>query len=378
MNETTFDLTEAVDYHYNGFPPLNIDASKLLRPISEASSAIARYDQMLKGMHNSSILLAPLRNQEAVISSRMEGTVSTLDEVLQYEADQESGEQKKEAVRHRQEAMEVALYSHALRNAQKSLEEGAPISPYLVRSAHKQMLLIGRGASSKPGEFKTEQNYIADQIKKKILFRPISPNFLNDGLDLFFKYVSDEGIEPLIQAAVSHLEFEALHPFKDGNGRIGRMLITLLLWQRKVISEPHFYVSAYFEKNRDEYIDRMRGVSTTGEWTGWIVFFLRGLEAQAMLNLSVSENIKELYDAMKDRFREILSSQWSVTALDFVFSTPIFRNNTFTSKSGIPAATAHRFTRILSDEGLLRTIIPPSGRRPAMYAFEPLLKIVRS
>lgn len=372
-----FDLTEAVKYHYDQFPPKEINATKLIKPLAAAASSLARYDQMLKGMHNSEILLAPLRRQEAVISSRMEGTVSTLDEVLRYEADKE-GDGEHYDTRYRGEAIEVFLYARAMRSAQRHMEEGGELSSWLLRSMHTELLSFGRGAHMSPGEYKNEQNYLADKIKRKILFIPISPERLNDGMENLFSFIGNDDWEILVRTALAHLEFEALHPFKDGNGRIGRMLITLMLWRYGVISAPHFYVSSYFEQNRDEYIDRMREVSRSGAWSEWIVFFLDALDQQAQQNLSIAEQIRSLYEEMKDRFRETLSSQWSTLALDFLFSKPIFRNNAFTGRSGIPPATAHRFTRALLDAGFLETVEPSAGRRPALYAFEPLLSIVRS
>lgn len=331
---------------------------------------------MLKGMHNSEILLAPLRSQEAVISSRIEGTISTLDEVLRYEADQENDNAAPQSV-HRPDAIEVALYARALVNAQRRIEDGAPLSSWLIRGAHGQLLSFGRGAGSNPGQFKVDQNYLADAMKRKVLFRPIDPRFLSQGMDALFTYINESDDEILIKTAVSHLEFAALHPFNDGNGRIGRMLITLMLWQQQIISAPHFYISAYFEEHRDEYIDRMREVSSDAKWTEWIVFFLRGLEAQAARNLTTAERIRGLYEDMKERFPQKLSSPWAIKALDFLFSRPVFRNNVFISRSGIPSATARRIVRVLAQEGLLTTLDPPAGRRPALYAFEPLLRIVR-
>ncbi|MDO6676337.1 Fic family protein [Tenacibaculum sp. 1_MG-2023] len=174
-----------------------------------------------------------------------------------------------------------------------------------------------------------------------------------------------------------HLEFEALHPFQDGNGRIGRMLITLLLWSSGTISEPHFYVSGYLEEHKDQYIDTMRNVSENDDWESWCIFFLNAIEKQAIRNLEIAESIKNLYEEMKHVFSDTLSSKWSVNALDYIFTNPIFRNNRFTSKSGIPGPTAARFTRMLLDKELLRTIEESSGRRPALYAFEPLLRLVR-
>lgn len=368
------DLSQAVEYHYGRFPPGNIDAHKLIKPLSAAVAALARYDQMLKGMHNSEILLAPLRNQEAVVSSRMEGTISTLDEVLRYEADKEGDEASQH---YRSEAVEVYLYSRALSGAQAALESGSPLSPHLLRSAHKVLLGFGRGAAASPGSFKTEQNYLADRGRKRVLFVPIKPEFLTDGLERLFALIDGDDWEILVRTALAHLEFEALHPFKDGNGRIGRMLITLMLWRSGAISAPHFYISGYFDDHKDEYIDRMRDVSANGAWTEWIIFFLDAIEQQAMRNLSQAEAIRSLYEEMKEIFRELLSSRWSTAALDFMFSRPVFRNNVFTGKSNIPPQTAHRFTRILSENGLITTLEASAGRRPAMYSFEPLLNLVR-
>jgi len=370
------DLSQAVGYHYDQFPPTNIDALRLVKPISAAAAALARYDQMLKGMHNSEILLAPLRNQEAVVSSRMEGTISTLDEVLRYEADKEERDGADDH-RYRSEAIEVYLYSRALTAAQHSLEEGAPLSSHLIRSAHRMLLSFGRGAAANPGSFKTEQNYLADRGRRQVLFVPIKPEFLIDGLERLFSFIDDEKSEILIRTALAHLEFEALHPFKDGNGRIGRMLITLMLWKYGAISAPHFYISGYFDDRKDEYIDGMRDVSARGAWTDWIIFFLEAIENQANKNLAQAESIRQLYEEMKEVFRELLSSQWSTAALDFLFSRPIFRNNVFTGKSNIPPQTAHRFTRVLAEKGLIQTLEDASGRRPALYSFEPLLRLVR-
>ena len=379
MDKTSsgLDLSGAVSYHYDGFPPELSDHARLIKPLAKASSALARYDQMLKGMHNNEVLLAPLRSQEAVISSRMEGTISTLDEVLRYEADQED-QSSIQADQHRSEAREVYLYSRAMKIAQDSIRDGAPISNWLIRSTHKILLGFGRGSTMKPGEFKTEQNYLADRAKKKVLFIPISPERLIDGMESLLNFMSNEDCEILIRTALAHLEFEALHPFKDGNGRIGRMLIPLMLWKADAISQPHFYMSGYLDQKRDEYIDRMREVSASGDWTDWIIFFLEALEAQSRENLDKAEKIRNLYEEMKEVLRMALSSQWSTNALDFLFTRPVFRNNVFTSKSGIPQATAFRFTRTLTEKGLLIPISSAAGRRPALYAFEPLLAIVRS
>ncbi|PCJ84511.1 MAG: cell filamentation protein Fic [Hyphomicrobiales bacterium] len=377
MSLSEFDLTDAVNYHYGQFPPKDLDYGRLIGPATSAAEALARYDTMLKSLHNSEVLLAPLRSQEALVSSRMEGTISTLDEVLRYEADHEETTEPTGAET-RYEAYEVALFGVAMRSAQKAMQDGQPLSESLIKRAHETLLSFGRGASKSPGQYKIEQNYIGDDRKRKVNFVPISPEQLGPAMEQLIVFINGDSYLPLIAAALAHVEFEALHPFKDGNGRIGRMLITLSLWEKQVISQPHFYVSGYLEEEKGQYVERMRQVSLNGDWTGWCEFFLDALCVQANRNLATAVQINELYDDMKIVFRERLASQWSIVAQDFIFSQPIFRNNRFTQKSGIPKQTAAKFTRMLVDDGLLRELVPASGRRAALYSFEPLMKIVRA
>lgn len=369
------NLKEAVGYHYDQFPPTGIKYEMFIDSIIRATDAIARYDQMLKNMHNSEILLAPLRNQEAVISSRMEGTVSTIDEILKYEADYDN--QDPSTTQARSEVIETLLYRRALTAAQRSMEDGYPLSQSLIKRVHQHLLSFGRGATKSPGELKSEQNYLADKNKKQILFVPISPEKLQEGLDNLFNYVEHSSHPSLLKAAITHIEFEALHPFKDGNGRIGRMLITLMLWKSGIISAPHFYISGYFEDHKDMYIDTMRRVSETGDWNSWCEFFLDAVEQQAKSSLTIAENIRELYEEMKGTFAEVLSSKWSLNALDFVFTNPVFRNNKFAINSQIPNTTAIRFTKALAECGMLAVLEESSGRRSTLYSFEPLMKLVR-
>lgn len=366
---------DTVQYHYGAFPPQALDYQKLLNPTVETAAALTRYDQILAAMHNSEVLLAPLRQQEAVVSSRMEGTISTLDEVLEIQAEEEAGDDAA-FQRARSDAVETLLYSRAMKSVQQHMEDGHPLSQHLVRTAHQMLLSFGRGASKSPGQYKTEQNYIGTR-RGPVSFVPISPDQLQPAMDALFAFIRDPNVTPLLRTAIAHVEFEALHPFKDGNGRIGRMFITLMLWELELIRAPRFYVSAYFEDAREEYIDRMRRVSSHGEWTAWCLFFLEGLKDQAERNIAVAQQIFALYEDMKVQFRELLNSQWSTDALDFMFSNPTFRNNQFTQRTEIPSHVAMTMTRKLRQADLLRQVRPSAGRRPAMYSFEPLLALVR-
>jgi len=368
----SFNFDDAVRYHRGDFPPMTLNHEKLLKPFGEARAALAGYNALLQQSQNKDLLLGPLSRQEAVVSSRIEGTIATLDEVLQFEAD---GDEKSEV--YRQEVLEVYSYHRAMRHAQRLIDDGLPICSRLIRETHSKLLFLGRGADKQPGNFKTETNYIVDRTRKKILFIPIEPHELEDGIAKLEKYIHNDEVEPLLQTAISHVEFEALHPFKDGNGRVGRMLITLSLWSKGLIREPHFYVSSEIEARREEYIERLRLVSSNKEWTEWCVFFFEIIAAQAQNNIIVAEKIIALYAEMKETFRQILASQWTNKTLDYIFAKPVFKNSSFTKEAGIPAPTAARFTKLLADRGLLRTWEPASGRRPALFAFEPLLEIVR-
>ncbi len=375
-----FSFDEAIPYHVNAFPPKSLDYARIINRLGTASSALARYDTRLEGLHNKELLLAPLRNTEAVVSSRMEGTVATLDEVLKIQADADDAgdEDTGHGDRYRTEAIEVYSYTRAMKHAQKLITDGLPICSRVIREAHSRLLFFGRGADKTPGHFKSDQNYVVDQRARKVLFVPISHVKLESGVATLEKYLNDDTVDPLIQTAIAHVEFEALHPFKDGNGRLGRMLIPLNLWQKGKIHAPHFYVSGALEARREEYLDRLRAVSAEDAWTEWVVFFLEAMEEQAYINIAITDRIAALYEDMKEHFRETLSSQWSPVALDYVFGKPVFWNSNFTSTSGIPAQTAHRLSRLLVDSGLLTVVEPASGRRAALLSFQPLLEIVRA
>ncbi|MCF6312524.1 MAG: Fic family protein [Verrucomicrobiales bacterium] len=369
------DTSQAVFYHEGQFPPSSLDYARIMPSLLAATDALARYDQMLKSLHNSEIFLAPLRSQEAVISSRMEGTISTMDEILQLDAEYEEGQDSQPEAR--SEAIETLLYRRSLYTAQRQMEQGRPLSTSLIKSIHQQLLSFGRGAHKAPGAFKNEQNYIGDRGRRQIRFVPIAPEKLESGLDALFSMIETGDYPILLRTALAHVEFEALHPFKDGNGRVGRMLITLLLWNGGAIGAPHFYISRYFEDNKDEYLATMRAVSDTGAWDEWCIFFLQAIKEQAIYNLETAERVRSLYEEMKGRFSELLASKWSVAALDFVFTNPVFYNSRFRKRAGIPNQTAARFTRVLHQEGVLQTVREGSGRRSVVYRFEPLMELVR-
>lgn len=368
------DLSGAVRYHDGQFPPEILDIGIFFDDILAATAALSRYDQMLKTLHNSEILLAPLRSREAVISSRIEGTVSTLDEIWRYEAE---AEHERIAVEVRQDTIETLLYQRTLKSAQQALQDGRPLTSAMLRSMHQGLLSFGRGADKTPGQFKIEQNYIGRRGTRQMDFVPVAPEHLQEGLDNLFTYINDSPHNPLVKTALAHIEFEALHPFKDGNGRIGRMLIPLLLWQMQQISAPHFYISHFFEEHKDEYIARMRQVSAAGGWSDWCAFFCRAISEQAQQSLEIAEQITTLYTDMKARLTDILASKWTLMVLDALFTQPVFKANRFAIQHQIPKPTVQKILKLLLDNNIIVTVESASGRRAALYAFEPLLQLVR-
>ena len=373
INNTTYDCSTAVKYHYGQFPPARIDLQTIFEPLTAALQQLTRYDEKLLQMPNSELLLAPLRQRDAVVSSRMEGTISTLDEVLQLEAGNIA--QRDDGVG-RNEALEVALYARALKQSEHQISQGMDISEHLIKSAHQTMLGYGRGERLSPGQYKSKQNYIGDKRNRRVEFIPVSPDRLGQGMRDLTEFIRSAPEHALLKAAIAHAEFEALHPFDDGNGRVGRMLIPLMLWTQNILSAPHFFVSDYFERNKGEYIERLRAVSSDDDWSGWCRFFMKALEAQADENIRVVTNIQQHYEEMKDRFREVLRSQHFGAALDYVFEHPYFWNNHFVETADAPRSTLRNFTPRLVDAGLLRIVVPPAGRAPGLYAFPALLNII--
>jgi hypothetical protein len=206
-------------------------------------------------------------------------------------------------------------------------------------------------------------------------FIPCSAEALPDAMSAWEAYIHAPAPDALIQLAVLHAEFEAIHPFLDGNGRLGRLIIPLFLKSKGLLSAPNFYLSEYLEAHRDEYYDRLLAVSRDGDWTGWCGFFLRAIIEQAGTNQAKAQAIHALYNARKDWMVDATRSQYGVRALDWFFSRPIFVASDFVSQADIPEPTAKRILRLVRDNGLLREIRPSSGRRPAVLAFPDLLNI---
>lgn len=367
-------LGTPVNYHLGKFPPNDLDLNRLVPFIGPATIALGRYDGLLSAIPNKHVLLSPLTTQEAVLSSKIEGTRVTMGEVLAIEA---GGESEALTQPKRDDAEEVLNYRTAMLACTRDIRD-RPFSQQILRAAHGVLMRGVRGRDKAPGQYRTEQNWIGTRGGeiKDASFVPIAPEHLQGGMDDWERYLNRTDVcDPLVQLAVMHVEFEALHPFKDGNGRLGRMLIPLFLFQRGLLASPDFYMSGYLEENRDAYQDHLRAVSREDAWTEWCIFFLRGITDQAVSNEMKARSILALYERLKTQVVDVTHSQHAIRAVDFIFNTPIFTTSTFIRRSDIPKPTANRILTLLREEGLLVAVREGSGRRPALYCFPELLNI---
>src|SRR6202167_5455629 len=251
-------------------PPLEMDR-ELTRLLSEADHALGRLNGVTSILPNPDLFVSMYVRHEAVLSSQIEGTQSTLVDVLQFEIDANGNE-------HPKDVEEVVNYVRAMNYGLKRLDE-LPLSLRLIREIHGKLLEGVRGANRTPGEFRTSQNWIgpANCTLTTATFVPPPPHEMHQALDNLERFLHETTSFPaLIHCGLAHAQFETVHPFLDGNGRVGRLLITFLLCQRGVLQRPLLYLSHYLKGRRAEYYDRLMAIRNDGDWEGWLRFFLRG------------------------------------------------------------------------------------------------------
>lgn len=253
-----------------------------------------------------------------------------------------------------------------------------PLSLRVVRELHEILLDGVRGGSKAPGSFRKIPNWIgkAGAGIQATRFVPIEASELEAGLAQWERFIHEDAPDRLVQVAIVHAEFEALHPFLDGSGRLGRILIPLLLWQYGLIRKPMFYLSSFLEEHREAYYDRLLAVSRDGDWTGWCRFFLEAVRDQAQENFEKAHAILQLHEAYKPLVIEWTRSQFATAGLEQLFHRPIFKSTDFIDAAEIPAPTARRLLRSFEEKGLIRKVRPARGQNAAMFSFPELMKIV--
>lgn len=274
-------------------PPVpSLDLVPLQKLLVRAGQAIGRLDGVSDVIPDGNLLLYYHVRKEAVLSSQIEGTQSSLSDLLMYESNEAPSVPMDDVV-------EVSSYVAALEHGLTRLKGGFPLSLRLIREMHKILLAKGRGSNKQPGEFRTSQNWIGGTRPGNARFVPPPPDRLMEYLDLFEKYLHAEErpYASLIDAGLIHVQFETIHPFLDGNGRIGRLLITFFLIVMGDLKQPLLYLSLFFKNNREEYYQRLNAVRQTGDWEGWLEFFLTGVSETADQVVETSHAISALFTA---------------------------------------------------------------------------------
>lgn len=350
-------------------PLKNLDWTRFIHLIGESNREVARFDGLLQSMQNPAVLLSPLTTQEAVLSSKIEGTQVTLQEVLEFEADPTEHKEKHDDIE------EVLNYRKAMHYAVENLDK-VSFSGRLIKGVHSILLDGVRGENKDRGNFRSGQVHIGKSKKiEEASYVPPAPHDIVDAFSNLERYCHETEKDDLVQLAIIHAQFEIIHPFWDGNGRVGRIILPLFLYFKKVLTSPMFYLSAYFEKNRDEYYQYLKGVSEKNDWESWIEYFLQAVVTQAKENVIKAKAIHSLYDQKKKKIVELTHSQYAIQALDFIFSCPIFTSAQFVEHSGVPYRTAQRILLELAKGGVVKEIRSKKGRSSAVYLFTKLIKI---
>jgi len=359
------------------FPPKDLILEPFIKKIGEANRGVALFDGILRALPNPDILLAPLTTNEAVLSSRIEGTQTTFEDVLKEEA---GITPKNISQSLKEDLKEVLNYKKALIYGSEAIEY-RDLSLSLIKEFQKILLTDVRGRNRLLGEIRKTQNWIGTPGTPidKARFIPPDPIILPEHLEYWESFLKfDDYPDKIVQLGLLHAQFEILHPFEDGNGRVGRLIIPLFLYWKSLISRPSFYLSEYFEKNRTEYYDRLLMITKDNDWSGWIDFFLTAVIQQAKINIDKAQKLLNLYNEMKDRFIQATKSQYAIPALDAFFKQPVIDTKSFLElikapkKSGIEVLNKLVYSNLI----ILRT--PSKGNNPAVYEFAKILYIINA
>jgi Fic family protein len=303
----------------NPLPPTLAYDADLIRLLGEAERAIGELAGAGRLLPDPHLLISPAMRREAVLSSKIEGTRSGLDDLFFFEAAPED-------VQDPADVREVANYVAALEYGLARMDE-LPLSLRLIREIHERLMRGVRGDAARPGEFRTTQNWIGPPgatLMEATFVPPPVPD-METALDAFEKYLHAENdpTPPLLRLACIHSQFEMIHPFADGNGRVGRLLIVLLLVHWGLLPAPLLYLSVFFERYRDDYYRHLLAVSTRGEWEQWIAFFLRGVREQARDAAQTAKRLLDLQQDYRQRLTARRISKITLALLDALFRNPI-------------------------------------------------------
>lgn len=356
--------------------PPSIDYNKIFKELSRANKAVGELQGVLTNIPNKFLLIDPLLTMEAVASSKIEGTHATLEEVYKYEA----VKKQVEGYEKEQDLVEVLNYRNALRfSIQRIEKEEQPIGENFIKEIHSILLDSARGEKRDRGNLRRNQVYIGRPGRsiEEASYIPPPPTELGRLLGNWEKYVNaNEDEDPLVIAAVSHYQFEAIHPFMDGNGRIGRILIPIILFQKGYLDYPFLYMSEYFERERDNYIFWLRKMDKDKSWEDWIRFFLISISIQALNSKIKALKMLILYEEKK-KVTDSMNSKYAWNLLDILFSNPIVSFKTLRKLMNAKSnQTIYNLLEKFTKAGILVEV--GDEKRNSLYVFQELLSVVET
>ena len=362
-------LVEAPD----GYPafvlepaPRQLDLSEAcLAALDEASHQLGILQGIGRQIRNPHLLISPSMSREAVLSSRIEGTQTTMSDVYAADLGQEELVQAPDV-------REVRNYRAA---HEFGLRTKLPLSLRLIRELHKRLMKGVRGQERHPGEFRTYQNFIGATNGADATYVPPPVPQMKDLLDDLERFLHDDGLRPLVHAAVLHYQFEAIHPFGDGNGRVGRLLIPLFLRERGLLPQPLLYLSAYFERSRSDYYEKLLRVSSHGEWGEWIRYFLVGVSTQAQEAADLADRLVALHNRYREELQAKHVTANALALIDALFENPLIYTRRAESLLDVSAPTARATIRALEEHGIVREITKRNWRK--IYRADEIYALLR-
>ena len=350
-------------------PPLQLEPS-VLDVMDQAHLELGRLDGFSTVLPDTSLFLYMYVRKEAVLSSQIEGTQSSLSDLLLFELDVVPGVPADDVI-------EVSNYVAAMNHGLRRLREGFPLCNRLICEIHEKLLAKGRGSEKKPGEFRTSQNWIGGTRPGNARFVPPPPERLDECLGDFEKFLNDipQRTPTLLKAALAHVQFETIHPFLDGNGRLGRLLITLLLCHEKVLRVPLLYLSLYFKQNRQAYYDLLQEVRLAGDWEAWVKFFMNAVLDSARQAVSTASRLAEM--VRKDRAALHGMGRLAGSALrvfDCFAERPVLSVLAATHKTGLVPHTVIKVMGALENAGIVRETT--GKKRNRLYCYERYLNVL--
>jgi len=347
-------------------PPLQLGHRH--RALERANLALGRLDAITTLLPDPGLFLYAYVRREAVLSSQIEGTQSSLSDLLLFELDEAPGVPFDDVV-------EVSNYVAALDHGLKRLMEDFPLSNRLIREIHGKLLSRGRGATRQPGEFRKSQNWIGGTRPGNALFVPPPANEVEPCMAALEQFLHDPAPGALVKAALSHVQFETIHPFLDGNGRVGRLLIALILHHEGVLQRPLLYLSLYFKQHRAEYYRLLGAVRENGDWEAWFDFFLEGVHETATNAVATAHRLRNLFDSDRDRLEKLgRKAATAVRIFDALRMRPLSNIAALAVRADTSFPAAARAVATLEDFGIVREI---TGRkRERVFTYDGYLSIL--